>query len=49
MQAELQADMKFMLAQKKISRPVEPAALATSTFSDEIEKKFPELVRGVPK
>lgn len=44
MHAELQTDMRFMLAQKKISRPVEESAIATSVFSDEIEKKFPELV-----
>jgi ABC-type nitrate/sulfonate/bicarbonate transport system substrate-binding protein len=47
MQAELQADMRFMLAQKKISRAVDGAAIATSAFTDEIEKKFPELVRDL--
>jgi NitT/TauT family transport system substrate-binding protein len=47
MQAELGADMKFMLAQKKISRPVDEAAIATSAFTAEIEKKFPELVRDL--
>lgn len=47
MQAELQADMRFMLSQKKIARPVEPALLATTTFSSEIESKFPELVRDL--
>jgi NitT/TauT family transport system substrate-binding protein len=49
MQAELQADMNFMVAQKKIARAVEPAVLATSAFSDDIEKKYPELVRDLPK
>ncbi len=47
MQGELQADMKFMLAQKKIAHAVAPAAIATSAFSDEVEKKFPELVRDL--
>jgi ABC-type nitrate/sulfonate/bicarbonate transport system substrate-binding protein len=47
MHAELQNDMKFMLSQKKISRPVDGAAIATSAFTDEIEKQFPELVRDL--
>jgi ABC-type nitrate/sulfonate/bicarbonate transport system substrate-binding protein len=47
MHAELQSDMKFMLSQKKIARAVDGAAIATSTFTDEIEKQFPELVRDL--
>ena len=47
MHAELQADMRFMLAQKKISRLVDKAVIATSTVTDEIEKAFPDLLRDL--
>jgi ABC-type nitrate/sulfonate/bicarbonate transport system substrate-binding protein len=41
---EFEADMRFMLSQKKIASPVPAKALITSTFSDEVEKRHPELV-----
>ncbi len=41
---EFEADMRFMLSQKKIASPVPTKALITSTFSDEVEKRHPELV-----
>lgn len=41
---EFEADMRFMLSQKKIASPVPAKALITSTFSDEVEKRNPELV-----
>ena len=44
---ELQADMRFMLAQKKISHAVAESALATAAFTDETAKNFPELVRDL--
>lgn len=47
MHTELQADMKFMLAQKKLARAVDEAAIATSAFTDEVEKKFPQLVQDL--
>lgn len=47
MHAELQADMRFMLAQKKIARPVDETAIATSAFTDEIERRFPQLVQDL--
>jgi ABC-type nitrate/sulfonate/bicarbonate transport system substrate-binding protein len=47
MHAEFQADMRFMLAQKKLSRPVDEVVIATSAVTDEIEKGFPDLVRDL--
>lgn len=44
---ELESDMKFMLSQKKISSLVKPAQLATAEFSDEIVRKYPELVKDL--
>ena len=44
---ELEADMRFMLAQKKIARVVEARALGTSRFTAEIEQKHPELVKDL--
>lgn len=41
---EFEADMRFMLSQKRIASPVPAKALITSTFSDEVEKRHPELV-----
>lgn len=41
---EFEADMRFMLSQKKIASPVPAKALITSTFSDEVEKRHPDLV-----
>ena len=36
--------MRFMLSQKRIASPVPAKAIITSTFSDEVEKRHPELV-----
>ncbi len=47
MLGELEADMKFMLSQKKITSPVPANLLATTEFSDEIVKKYPELVKDL--
>jgi NitT/TauT family transport system substrate-binding protein len=47
MLAEFEADMRFMLAQKKIAKPVEARLIATPAFSDEIERQFPELVKDL--
>lgn len=47
MLAELEADMKFMLSQKKITSPVKPTVLATTEFSEEIVKKYPDLVKDL--
>jgi ABC-type nitrate/sulfonate/bicarbonate transport system substrate-binding protein len=47
MLGELEADMNFMLSQKKIASPVKPNLLATTEFSDEIVKKYPELVKDL--
>ena len=44
---ELEADMKFMHADKKISSLVKPSVIATMEFSDEVVKKFPELVQDL--
>ncbi len=44
---ELEADMKFMLADKKISSAVKPNVIATMEFSDEVVKKYPELVKDL--
>jgi ABC-type nitrate/sulfonate/bicarbonate transport system substrate-binding protein len=44
---ELEADMKFMLADKKISSLVKPNVIATMEFSDEVVKKYPELVKDL--
>jgi ABC-type nitrate/sulfonate/bicarbonate transport system substrate-binding protein len=46
---ELEADMKFVLSQKKIDHAVDPTLLATREFSDEIVKKFPEFVKDLKK
>jgi hypothetical protein len=47
MLGEFEADMRFMLAQKKIAKPVEARLIATPTFTDEIERQFPELVKDL--
>jgi hypothetical protein len=44
MLGELEADMKFMLSQKKITSPVK-LILPTTEFSEEIVKKYPDLVK----
>jgi ABC-type nitrate/sulfonate/bicarbonate transport system substrate-binding protein len=41
---EFEADMRFMVSQKKISRPVPAKAFINSAISDEVEKQHPELV-----
>jgi hypothetical protein len=41
---EFESDMRFMLSQKRIANPVPARAIITSTFSDEVEKRHPELV-----
>ena len=47
MLGEFEADMRFMMAQKKIAKPVEARLIATPTFTDEIERQFPELVKDL--
>ena len=47
MLGELEADMKFMLSQKKITSSVKPTVLATTEFSEEIVKKYPDLVKDL--
>ena len=44
---ELEADMKFMFSDKKITSMVKPTVIATTEFSDEIVKKYPELVKDL--
>lgn len=44
---ELEADMKFMFSDKKITSLVKPTVIATTEFSDEIVKKYPELVKDL--
>jgi NitT/TauT family transport system substrate-binding protein len=47
MLGEFEADMRFMMAQKKIAKPVEARLIATPTFTDEVERQFPELVKDL--
>lgn len=47
MLGELENDMKFMFSQKKITSLVKPTLIATTEFSDEIVKKYPELVKDL--
>lgn len=44
---ELESDMKFMFSDKKITSLVKPTVIATTEFSDEIVKKYPELVKDL--
>lgn len=47
MAREFEADMRFMLAQKKIAKAVEAKAMVTGAFSDETEKRYPDLTRDL--
>jgi ABC-type nitrate/sulfonate/bicarbonate transport system substrate-binding protein len=47
MLGEFEADMRFMLAQKKLAKAVDSRLIATPTFTDDIERQFPELVKDL--
>jgi ABC-type nitrate/sulfonate/bicarbonate transport system substrate-binding protein len=44
---EFEADMRFMLGQKKIAKAVEARLIATSVFTDEVEKRYPDLLKDL--
>jgi ABC-type nitrate/sulfonate/bicarbonate transport system substrate-binding protein len=44
---EFDADMRFMLRQKRIAKAVEAKVMVTSAFSDEVEKRYPELTKDL--
>jgi hypothetical protein len=39
--------MRFMLGQKKIAKAVEARLIATSVFTDEVEKRYPDLLKDL--